>query len=123
MTVEIKETAEAGALELHVSGTLTQADYEHFVPVVERLIEASGKIRILFQMHDFHGWKAAALWEDIKFGARHFRDVERIAMVGDKAWEHGMALFCKPFTGATIKYFDSSDADAARVWFQADTKR
>jgi hypothetical protein len=37
-------------------------------------------------------------------------------MVGDKKWEHGMAMFCKPFTTATIKYFDRADSTQARQW-------
>jgi hypothetical protein len=37
-------------------------------------------------------------------------------MVGDKKWEHGMAMFCKPFTKATIQYFDHADAAKARKW-------
>jgi hypothetical protein len=42
-----------------MSGKLSKEDYEHFVPEVERLIEQEGKIRLLFEMHDFHGWKGA----------------------------------------------------------------
>jgi hypothetical protein len=37
-------------------------------------------------------------------------------MVGEKRWQHGMARFCKPFTTATIRYFDHSHADEARKW-------
>jgi hypothetical protein len=29
-----------------------------------------------------------------------------------------MALFCKPFTTAKIKYFDHTDAAAARSWIE-----
>jgi hypothetical protein len=43
------------------------------------------------------------LWEDIKFSVKHFADIERLAMVGDKKWQRGMAAFCKPFTKATIR--------------------
>jgi len=48
--------------------------------------------------------------KDIKFDIKHFADIERLAMVGDKKWQHGMATFCKPFTKATIRYFDHADA-------------
>jgi len=31
-------------------------------------------------------------------------------MVGDRKWQHGMAVLFKPFTKATIRYFDQPDA-------------
>ena len=71
---------------------------------------------ILKQMHDFHGWSAGALWEDLKFDVHYFRDIERLAMVGEKKWQKGMSKFCKPFTTATIRYFDRSQEDEARTW-------
>ena len=69
-------------------------------------------------MRDFHGWTAGALWEDIKFDVRHFRDIERLALVGEKKWEKGMAVFCKPFTTAKVRYFERAKADEARAWLQ-----
>jgi hypothetical protein len=47
---------------------------------------------------------------------KHFGDIERLAMVGETKWQHGMATFCKPFTKATIRYFDHAEAGAARKW-------
>ena len=47
---------------------------------------------------------------------RHFHDIERLAMIGEKAWQHGMAVFCKPFTKAEVRYFDSSEATEAESW-------
>src|SRR5208282_2824693 len=57
-----------------------------------------------------------AVGEDIKFDMKHFADIERLAMVGDKKWQQGMAAFCKPFTKATIRYLDHAEADEARKW-------
>jgi hypothetical protein len=73
-------------------------------------------LRVLFHMTGFHGWDAGALWEDIKFDVKHFADIERLAMVGDKKWQHSMSMFCKPFTKATIQYFDQDDIAAADRW-------
>jgi len=120
MSVELHEEADGKILVTKLSGKLTREDYEHFLPVVERLIRQHGKIRMLVQMHDFHGWTAGALWQDIKFDLKHFRDIERLALVGEKAWEHGMAVFCKPFTTATIRYFACHEIDKAEAWIQAD---
>ena len=116
MAVEVNEENEGKVLIVHVSGKLTTEDYERLVPEVERLVAKHGKIRMLFDMHDFHGWKAGALWEDTKFAIKHFADIERLAMIGEKKWQQGMATFCKPFTKATVKYFDHADAAEARKW-------
>jgi len=114
----IKKTGKI--LEVAVGGKITKEDYEHFVPEIESLLKEYGKIRVLFDMHDFHGWTAGALWEDIKFDARHFSDIERLAIVGEKRWQKGMAAFCRPFTRARIRYFDRAQADLARQWLAED---
>ena len=69
-------------LHVSVQGRLTKKDYEVFMPAVETQIETYGKLRILFDMVDFHGWTAGALWEDIKFDFEHWKDIERLAIVG-----------------------------------------
>lgn len=119
MSVIWQEEREANVVEIRVSGKLTHADYEQFVPVIERRIAEKGKVRILLQMDDFHGWEPTALWDDVRFDLRHFRDIERLAMIGDKAWEHGMAAFCKPFTSAEIRYFEQGQEDEARAWLKS----
>jgi hypothetical protein len=91
-------------------------DYENFVPEFERLVRQHGKLRVLFDMTGFHGWEAGAAWEDFKFGVAHFADIERLAMIGDKQWQHVMTTICKPFTKATTRYFDRTDNAGARKW-------
>lgn len=90
------------------------------MPEIERLIDEHGKLRILIAMHDFHGWTAGALWEDIKFDMQHWRDIQRLAIVGESKWEAGMATFCKPFTTAKVKYFDQANLEDAKAWIVSD---
>ena len=99
-----------------MSGKLHDEDYKLFVPIIEAAIKAQGKVRLLAQFEDFHGWDLHALWDDTKFATRHCADVERIALVGDKQWEKWMAAVCKPFTMARIRYFDVKDLEAAWQW-------
>jgi stage II sporulation SpoAA-like protein len=103
-------------LGFKMSGKLTDADYKMFVPLIDAAVAKHGKVRILAQFHDFHGWDLHALWDDIKFSATHCTLLERIALVGEKKWEAWMAKVCKPFTMATIKYFEAADIDAAWAW-------
>jgi len=118
--IELKENSWENILTMRLSGKLTKEDYERLVPEIERTMKAHDKIRILVELDDFHGWTAAAAWEDTKFGMHHFSDIERIAIVGEAAWEKGMALLVKPFTKAKVKYFDASQMAAAKTWIMED---
>jgi len=116
MPIQLNQEDGGKILVVHVSGKLTKADYEQLAPEFARLVQQHGKLRLLFEMTSFHGWEAGALWEDIKFDVKHYADIERLAMIGDKKWERGMASFCKPFTKATIRYFDHAESAEARKW-------
>jgi hypothetical protein len=115
MPVDI-DLSDSSLVRVRASGRLTRNDYQAFVPQIEQAIAEHGKLRLLFEMRDFHGWDAGASWEDIKFGGRHFRDLERVAMVGDKTWEKWMAKLCRPFTTAEVRYFEKTDV--AETWLE-----
>jgi len=109
-----------GVLNIELSGTLHDEDYKHFVPAVDEAVAKHGAVRMLVRFHDFHGWDAHALWDDIKFATTHCTKISRLAMVGEKKWEAWMAKVCKPFTMAKIKYFDVAEAEAAQSWVRED---
>ncbi len=119
MPVKLEERNDGKVLDVQVNGTLVKDDYRQLAPEVDRLIKQHGKIRVLLEMGDFHGWSAGALWEDIKFDLKHFSDIGRVAMVGEKKWQKGMSRFCRPFTTATIRYFDRNKLQEAREWAEA----
>lgn len=116
--IQIEEEEGGRLVTVRLTGKLTKEDYESFVPEIDRLMKLHGKIRMIVELVDFHGWTAGALWEDTKFDVRHFTDIEKLAFVGDAKWEKGMAIFCKPFTTAEIRYFDISEEDAAKRWIR-----
>ena len=118
MAVHVDEENNGNIVVIHISEKLSKEDYEQFVPEVERLILKHGRVRILFEMHDFHGWSAGALWEDTKFAFKHYSDIERLAVIGEKKWQKGMTTFCRPFTKAEIRYFEHDHADEARAWLK-----
>ena len=105
-------------LGLKISGKLHDKDYATFTPLIDAAVAKEGKVRLLAQFEDFHGWDLHALWDDVKFATTHCNSIERIALVGDRKWEEYMAKVCKPFTRATIKYFDVSALQAAWDWLR-----
>jgi hypothetical protein len=116
MSATVQTEAGGKLVRVQLSGKLSHEDYQQFVPYFEQQIQEHGKIRILVELHDFHGWDMGALWDDLKFDMKHFTHIERLAMIGETAWEKGMAVFCKPFTTAKVRYFDHKDRDQAEQW-------
>ena len=114
----LSEQTDNNIVELKVSGKLTAEDYAVITPEVEQRMEKYDKIRLCIELHDFHGWTAGAMWEDLKFDFRHFNDIERIAVVGEDRWEKGMTMFFKPFTAATVRYFDNHRLEEAQNWIR-----
>jgi hypothetical protein len=114
--MQLHEETGGKVLVVELGGKLTTEDYSRFVPEVDRQIGVHGKIRVLVKMTDFHGWTLGAVWEDIKFDVKHFAHVDRVAIVGNRKWEAAMAIVCKPFTLAKVRYFDESHAKEALDW-------
>lgn len=118
VTIETRDDGKTA--EVWVHGKLDASDYKAFAPVIEESIRRHRKIDVIFHMEDFEGWHAGALWEDVKFDFKHFSDIRRVAVIGDKRWERGMAAFCTPFTTAKVKFFEHGHEDEARAWATAD---
>lgn len=100
-------------------GKLHDEDYKSFTPTVDAAVAAEGKINILAHFDtDFHGWDMHAMWDDLRFGMMHYKDFERIAMVGDRPWEKWLTMLYKPFTRAEVRYFDKAELDEAWKWVE-----
>lgn len=114
--IRLNEEPSGTVVTLVFKDTLKKEDYDHFVPQIEKIMESRDKINLLIILKDFNGLTAGALWEDAKFGIRHFDDIQRLAIVGDTAWQKAMLSFVKPFTRAEVKYFNLSSLEQAENW-------
>ena len=56
MPIQIKEENGGKLVAVQVTGKLVKADYERFVPELDRLTRQHGKLCLLFELTDFHGW-------------------------------------------------------------------
>jgi len=101
---------------IRVTGTLTDADYKAFLPVLEELIEKKGPVSLYIDMEDFQGWEAKAAWDDLKFGLAHDVDFRRIAVVGGPKWVQWMLKLSSIFFSAEIRYFTPDEKEKALAW-------
>jgi universal stress protein A len=113
---------EATTYGFRVSGRVTKADYEEFLPVLDDLIKEEGKISLMIEFRDFKGWDLDAAQEDYRFGMAKQDHFERIAIVGDKAWQRWMTALSSPFVSSEIRYFDQDEKNQAWEWLNASPK-
>jgi hypothetical protein len=106
----------ADVLAYRASGKLTGEDLKALLPEADREIAEHGRARILLHLHDFEGWGLEGLFDDLAFHATRGAWIERIAVVGERAWEGWLAALGKPLARAKLAYFDASQFDAARAW-------
>jgi universal stress protein A len=99
-----------------VTGKLTHADYQAFLPRLEALIEGDRRISLLVEFDGFRGWDLEAARDDFKFARAHPDAFERIAMVGENRWQRWMAVMAKPFIDGEVRYFAHDDIQAAWDW-------
>ena len=114
--IQVEKMHKATVVTLRIKEKLDKNDYAQFVPMIESQMKNGTPVRLLVELHDFKGWTAGALWEDTKFAAKHFKDIERMAVVGESHWQQGVSLFFKPFTSAVVRFFDMQRIDDARQW-------
>jgi hypothetical protein len=115
---EILDRSAGKTIGLKVIGKLTDADYDAMLPDLEKAIAESGPLRLLCDLEGFTGMEIGAFWQDFKFSLRHVRDFERLAVVGDKAWEEWYARLANPLFKADIRHFPVAEIEAAWTWLE-----
>ena len=114
--------SEKNIFAFRVSGKLTDADYKAFLPRLDELIDAHGKISLLLELDDFRGWQLDAAWDDMKYGLAHEDDFERIAVVGEKHWHRWIVKLTNLMTSTEIRFFDRDDLQLAWDWLRGGDK-
>ena len=109
---------EDNIVAFRLSGKLSHADYQALLPRLEGLIEASGRIALLLELVDFHGWDLEAAWDDFRIGMKHQDNFDRIAIVGHGTLQHWMTLMANPFTTAPVRFFEQDRLGEAWDWLR-----
>lgn len=115
MSIAIDELGQS-ILELKVTGKLQRTDYDALLPAAENLIRRNGYVSLIVHVSDFSGWTPSGLLEDLRFDARHYEDVKRLALVARSDNKKWLATLSKPFTKAEVAFFTEDRIVEARAW-------
>jgi len=115
---KLKESS-GKAIGFKFSGELTDNAYKGFVTEVEKTIADQGKIRLLIAVDYPQDFDLKAACDDFVFWIKHIRDIDRLAIVGQKEWEKWLEFLEKPFIHAEVKYYTNADIKYAWDWVKS----
>ena len=76
----------------------------------------------MIELDEFSGLTLGALWEETKFSFKHFDDIERVAIVGEKEDRKTNIVNTKPFKWAEVRFFKSSEKNNAKQWLHEEKR-
>jgi len=119
LSIGIERVGNEFFLSLKACGKLTHEDYNKINPMVDAALEGikDPKIKAYIDGSQLEGWEARAAWDDFKFGLKHGRQFEKIAIFGNKKWQEYSAKIGSWFVSGEVKYFENEDE--ALGWLSA----
>ena len=100
-------------------GTITKEDYAQLTTELETIVSEAGSLRLLLDLEAFTGEDIKAWGADLRFGHEFRKKIEKMAIVGDKKWQKGLALLADPFYARESQFFPIAERDAAWAWIQS----
>src|SRR5437762_10655985 len=81
-------------LTVKVSGRLTVAEWRAAQEAAAGWIgESDDSISMLVIVENFSGWDRSEQWNDMSFQSRFDRQIDRLALIGEKKWEDLVLMF------------------------------
>jgi hypothetical protein len=118
--IDISPESKGNILVISATGKLTDKDYkEVLIPRLEAIIRDHGKARLLLDMgNEFHGWEAAAAWDDARFGLAHRKDFERLGVIGGPKWVEWSVKIGSVAISGEVKTFSADEREQAMRWIK-----
>jgi len=118
--MEIINTGEGNQLEVHLSGQVTQDDYDSvLIPAIEDRLKDNDRVRVLVVVGEgFAGYDVSALWADSKLGLTYWNGFDRLAVATDKGWIATAVRAFAPLLPCPVQVVPLTEAGAARRWLR-----
>ena len=105
-----------GAVGYRITKPLSPQEAKQITDELEGLIATHGRIKVLIDLQSFPYENLHGLWEDLKFDVKHFRDLERFALVGGGAIEKWSTRIFALLTLTKCRCFKEGEIEAAWTW-------
>ncbi len=101
-------------------GTLEPSVYDGASKEIDNVMSRSEHVRLVLDLREFDGWSGlSAMGDHLSLVREHRLVPERIAIVGDKAWQQLAEKVMSKFVNARTQFFDAEDYAGAVAWVSA----
>lgn len=100
---------------LYVHGRVETGAYRELVHWMEPILNEHGPVSFVIDLQDMEGVDLGAMWEDMKFGLSHAKQIERVALIGHERWVRRIAELPNPFP-VEVRAFDEDEEYGAWDW-------
>jgi len=116
----IQLNSEGEVVSVRLLGKLEPSAYDGVSEEVDNLMARIEHVRLMLDLREFDGWSGlAALGDHLSLVREHRHVPERIAVVGDKAWQNLAEKLLSRFVNARTQFFDADDFEGAKAWISA----
>ena len=114
---ELLQETKDNLIAVKMSGTVTAADYEQFMPSMENVIARAAPALAFVDWEDFDGCAADdAGWYSLWYRVTNRYAFCRIAIVAGDALRDEVARLAKIMVNAEVRRFEPTERDAAWAW-------
>ena len=103
---------------LTIDGHVSRQDFQDMQKKFEHKIDEWGELKLLEVVKSFSGMEPTALWDDIKFSLKHYKDFSKAALVTDKKWIEIVTKTVTPFVPMPLKVFEMDEIEEAKEWLR-----
>jgi len=112
--------SEGDVITARLLGKLDPGAYDGVNEEIDNIMSRAEHVRLVLDLREFDGWSGlSALGDHLSLVREHYRVPERIAIVGDKAWQKMAGKIMARFVNAQTMFFDCGDYDGAVAWVAA----
>lgn len=119
--LEILDETSGDLVAFRISGKHIHDESHKLAGMIDARIALHGHACCFVEITDTAGVTLSALKEGLEFDLEHGNQIERVAVVGDHAWERWLVrLLGLFFRNAEVRFFGSADRAAALDWARGD---
>lgn len=100
-----------------IAGKLSGETFDAIETSLDDKLRRHDKVRVYVEMPRFEGMTAEAVFDDLRLAMRHWRDIEREAVVTDATWVRKLTPLGDAMApGIEVKAFSTDEREQAKAW-------